>query len=145
MSKTTPDQMAKDFFTSLGQLSFPTCWNLFTRQTQRKFLDWTLQTLYQRHEKAATQAKLGLSEVKFMFETNDPKLIQPFWRRFIGQSKGYYIAKYAYFDVLEDNGRVATIQARMELPNGQVETRDLVMVKELGGWKFGYFESGFPF
>lgn len=137
--------MARYFFQMLGQLNFPVCWNLFTRQSQRKFLDWTLGFLYHQHEKAAKEAKLGAPEVKFMFETNDPKLIQPFWRRFVAQSQAHKIARFAYFDVVEDNGRRATIRARMQFPNGQVETRDLVMVKELGNWKFGYFESGFKF
>ena len=145
MAKATPDQMARFFFQSLGQLNFVACWNMFSRQSQRKFLDWTLGILYQRHEKAAKEAKIGLAEVKFMFETSDPKLIQPFWRRFIAQSQAYKIARYAYFETLESNGRMATVKALMKLPNGQEEARNLVMVKELNTWKFGYFESGFPF
>lgn len=145
MSKYTPENIAKLFFHSLSQLQFPTCWNLFTSKTQKEFLDWTLQKIYQQHNNAASEAKLGAPEVKFMFEVNDRSLGQIFWKRFIGKSMAQQFLNYAYFDLKEIQGKKATVIARFEFPDGRKANKEITMINERGGWKFAYLESGFPF
>ncbi|MGE0201881.1 MAG: hypothetical protein AB7P76_13065 [Candidatus Melainabacteria bacterium] len=140
-----PDAMAKQFFQSLAQYQFPVCWNLFSSKTQQTFLEWSLQRIYQRHEKAARESKMGLPEVKFMFETNDQSLIQLFWRHFVRKCGAEEICRYGYFEVSELSGGTARVEIRLVYPDGSQKRLFITMVKNRGGWKFGYTESGFPF
>lgn len=136
---------AKYFFQSLMQNQCHICWGLFTDKTQREFIAWTLQDLYQHHQEAAQAAKLGAPEIKLMFETNNLDLILNFWRRFVRQSRAVEFARYAYFSTKEKQGRQATVEARLVYENGQEIKIDLLMFQERGSWRLGYLESGLQF
>ncbi len=145
VDRNSPEFFIQHFFRSLAQLQFPVCWNLFSSHTQRQFLNWTLQQLYSRHEKAAKSASMGLPEVKFMFETNDQSLIQLFWRHFVKKCAAEKICRFAYFNTVSTEGNKATVEVKLVYPTGEEEKFHLLMVKDRGNWKFGYIESGLPF
>jgi len=142
MKKTfEPHDVAKQFFQSLLQNQCHVCWGMFTDRSQREFINWTLKDIYEQHAAAAKTAKLGMSEVKLMFETNNLDLIIRFWRRFVKQSAAVDFARFAYFRTVETQGKKATVEARLQYPNGQEIKILLIMLNERGGWKFGYLES----
>jgi len=142
---TLPHEVAKHFFQSLLHNQLQVAWNLFSKKSQHEFLNWTLQDIYAQSNHAAKEAKLGIPEVKLMFETNTIDLVIRFWRRFVRQSRAGEFARYAYFDTLETKGNIATVEARINYENGQEKRVQLTMVKEGGGWKLGYLESGLGF
>lgn len=142
MSK--PEQVANTFFKSLGQWQFPTCWRLFSNYSQQHFLRWTLDELYKRHEKAAKTVKLGLPEVKYMFEDqNEDMLVKVFWQRFAVRCKAKEFIQYGFFELERTEGRAAYVRADLRYPDGRVVSLMLTMVQEQSGWRFGYLESGF--
>ena len=138
-----PDQVMSHFFKSLLQYHFPVCWSLFSNRTKQTFMDFTLKELYRSHGKSAEKVKLGLPEIKFMFENNDTSLIKLFWRRFVIKSSANDFCHYATFQTDSINGKEAQVLASVNYPDGRVVTIRLEMLYEFGGWKFGYFESGF--
>jgi hypothetical protein len=71
-------------------------------------------------------------------------LIIRFWRRFFRQSRAGEFARYAYYETIENQGKTATVEARINYENGQEQRVHLTMVNE-GGWKLGYLESGLGF
>ena len=141
----TPDDAIRFFYQSLRDFNFHFCWNMFSNNTQKEFLKWTLNDIYTRHPKAAKEVKIGPPEVKLMFEGNDQSLIQTFWRRFVQKSSAADFTQYAYYSTIDHKGKSATVQAKLVYPNGKVSTVDLTMVHERGGWKYAYAESGLPF
>lgn len=138
-----PEHVINHFFRSLGQFQFPLCWGLFSSKSQHGFMQWTLQEIYRRHNKAAQTVKMGLPEIKFMFENNDNTLIQIFWRKFVYKCNANDFVHYAYFETQELTGNQAVVRATFKYPDGQQKFLVLTMINERGGWKFGYFESGF--
>ena len=145
MSKQEPHNIAKFFFQSLMQNQCQTCWNLFSDRTQREFINWTLQDIYEQHPEAAKTAKLGPPEVKLMFETNNLDLVIRFWRRFVRQSNAVHFHRFGYFNPVENNGKTATVEVKMVYDNGQERRVNLTMLFERGGWRLGYLESGLGF
>jgi hypothetical protein len=145
MRKQEPHDTAKIFFQSLMQNQCHVCWQLFSDKTQKEFINWTLQDLYQQHPKAAKAAKLGPPEIKLMFETNNLDLILRFWRRFVKQSNAVYFHRYGYFTTAQSNGRQATVAVRLDYENGKEDNVNLTLVNERGSWRLGYLESGLPF
>ena len=144
-AKQTPDHIAKFFFQSLMQNQCHVCWSLFSDKTQREFINWTLNDLYEHHRNAAETAKLGPPEIKLMFETNNLDLIIRFWRRFVRKSGAQDFHRYGYFSTLESTGKQAKVEARLEYPGGKSVKIELSMLNERGGWKLGYLESGLAF
>lgn len=140
---TLPHEIARHFFQSLMQNQLQVCWGLFSKKSQNEFINWTLNDLYTQSPNAAKAAQLGPPEIKLMFETNTVDLIIRFWRRFVRQSRAPEFARYAYFDTIENRGKVAIVEARINYENGQEQKVNLTMVHEAGGWKLGYLESGF--
>jgi hypothetical protein len=140
-----PHEIARYFFQSLMQNQCQICWQLFSDRTQKEFINWTLQDLYQQHAKAAQSAKLGPPEVKLMFETNTIDLLIRFWRRFVQQSNAVYFHRYGYFELGENKGKQNTVDVKLDYENGRIDRVTLVMVFERNGWRFGYLESGLPF
>lgn len=141
---SAPQQVANNFFKALGQWQFPTCWRLFSSYSQQHFLRWTLEEMYKRHEKAAKTVKLGLPEVKFMFEDqNEDMLVKVFWQRFAVRCKAKEFIHYGYFELEKTEGKAAYVRADLKYPDGRVVSLTLTMVQEQGGWRFGYLESGF--
>jgi hypothetical protein len=145
MKKQDAHDIAKYFFQSLMQNQCHICWQLFSDKTQKEFITWTLQDLYQQHPKAAQAAKLGAPEVKLMFETNNLDLILRFWRRFVRQSNAAYFHRYGYYQTIANTGRKATVEVRLDYENGKEDKVTLEMLFERGGWRLGYLESGLPF
>jgi hypothetical protein len=143
--KQAPNDVARYFFQCLMQNQLNVCWQLFSDKTQREFISWTLLDLYKIHNKAATAAQLGAPEVKLMFESNTLDLIIRFWRRFVQQSNAVYFHRYGYFEILEIEGKKATIEVRLDYENGQVDKVRLIMVHERNDWRFAYLESGLRF
>lgn len=140
-----PHDIAKYFFQALMQNQCHVCWGLFSDKTQKEFISWTLNDLYQQNEQAAKTAKLGAPEVKLMFETNNLDLIIRFWRRFFRESGAQDFARFAYFETLEKNGRQAIVEAKLVYPTGQEQKVNLTMLFERNGWRLGYLESGMSF
>lgn len=140
-----PHDMAKAFFQGLVQHQFSGCWMLFSDNTQKEFIRWTLQDLHQKHPEAVEKTKLGPPEIKLMFETNHIDLINQFWRRFFRQSRAAEFARYAYFETIATNGKEATVEARLDYENGQQARINLIMRHERGGWRLAYLESGLGF
>jgi len=138
-----PDQVMGYFFKSLLQYHFPVCWSLFSDKSKKTFLEWTLKELYKRHNKAAAEVKLGLPEIKYMFESNDQSLIQIFWRRFVAKCNANDFCRYASFSTESTEGKQANVLATIRYPDGRSIPLRLIMQNEMGGWKFGYLESGF--
>ena len=130
---------------ALAQHQLGVCWGLFSEKSQKEFLNWTLKDLYAQNNKAATAAKLGIAEVKLMFETNNLDLILRFWRRLLRQSRAGDFNRYGYYSLLENRGKTAIVEVRLIFDNGQEQKVQLTMVNERGGWRFGYLESGLPF
>jgi len=142
---TLPHEIARHFFQALMQNQLQVCWGLFSKKSQQEFINWTLKDLYAQSENAAKAAKLGPPEIKLMFETNTIDLIIRFWRRFVRQSHAVEFARYAYFETLENRGKTAIVEARINYENGQERRVHLTMINEAGGWKLGYLESGLGF
>jgi len=142
---TQPHEVARHFFQCLTQNQLQVCWGLFSKKSQNEFITWTLNDLYAQSGNAAREAKLGPPEIKLMFETNTVDLVIRFWRRFVRQSNAGEFARYAYFDTVENRGRTAIVEARINYENGQEKRVPITMVQEAGGWKLGYLESGFGF
>jgi hypothetical protein len=140
-----PHETAKFFFQALMQNNCQVCWQLFSDKTQKEFMNWTLQDIYQQHSQAAKAAKLGLPEIKLMFETNTLDLIIRFWRRFVQQSNAVYFHRYGYFDTIANDGKKATVEVKLDYENGRVDRVTLAMFFDRGAWRFGYLESGLPF
>ena len=141
---SSPDQVIRYFFSSLGQWQFPTCWRLFSTYSQQHFMKWTLDEVYKRHQKAASSVKLGLPEIKFMFEDpNEESLIKIFWQRFAIQCRAKEFIHFGYFEVESTDGKTAQVRSDLRHPDGRVVSLMLTMVREQGGWRFGYLESGF--
>lgn len=141
--RPNPHDVMAYFFKSLLQYHFPVCWSLFTGKSKKAFLEWTLQELYKRHTTAAEQVKLGVPEIKYMFESNDQSLIQIFWRRFVGKCNANDFCRYATFQTETIDGKQSNVLATINYPDGRSIPLRLVMQNEFGGWKFGYLESGF--
>lgn len=140
-----PHDIAKLFFQSLMQNQCHVCWNLFSDKSQSEFIKWTLNDLYEHHRVAAETAKLGPPEIKLMFETNNLDLIIRFWRRFVRQSRAMEFYRYGYFQTLSADGGKAAVEARLEYPGGKTVRVELTMLKQRGGWRLGYLESGLAF
>lgn len=145
MKKQEPHDTARIFFQNLMQNQCHVCWQLFSDKTQKEFIAWTLNDLYQQHPKAAQTAKLGPPEIKLMFETNNLDLIIRFWRRFVRQSNAVYFHRYGYFETGENDGRKALVEVRLDYENGREDRVTLTMLNERNGWRLGYLESGLPF
>lgn len=143
-AQQTPNETIRYFYQSLREFQFHFCWNLFSNKSQEEFLKWTLDDIYTRHQQAARAVKMGLPEVKLMFEGNDPSLVQTFWRRFVQKSEASDFTQYAYFTTLEINGGQASVQAKFVYPTGQISTANLVALFQRGAWKYAYLESGLP-
>jgi hypothetical protein len=140
---TQPHEVARYFFQCLMQNQLHLAWGLFSRRSQNEFIRWTLDDMYSQSGNAAREAKLGPPEIKLMFETNTIDLIIRFWRRFVRQSRAAEFARYAYFETIENRGKTAIVEARINYENGQESRVPLTMVHEGGNWKLGYLESGF--
>lgn len=143
--KAQPHDAARQFFQSLAQGQFTFCWMLFSDNTQKEFINWTLKDLHQKHPEAIQKAKLGPPEIKLMFETNHMDLITSFWRRFFRYSRAAEFSRYAYYETVDDNGKQATVKANLDYENGQVNSINLIMRFERGGWRLSYLESGLGF
>ncbi|MDX2086025.1 MAG: hypothetical protein SFZ03_11635 [Candidatus Melainabacteria bacterium] len=141
----TPDRYAYNFYKSFMSNQFALCWTLFTKKTQQHFLEWTLNDVYKRHPQAAQAAKLGIPEIKLMFERNDPSLMKSFWKRFYYSSSAYDIYRYGYYETVGIEGKTATIRITLHLPDGRKPAVDVQFMKEGNTWKFAYVESKLPF
>lgn len=120
-------------------------WKLFSKKTQDKFLQWTLNDIYARNKKAAEFAKLGLTEVRMMFENNDTGIMKSFWKRFFFASNANFLFRFGYFDTKKVEKNKAVVICTMKFPDGRQAEAKMLMVNERGGWKLGYVESGLPF
>jgi hypothetical protein len=141
----TPDAAAQQFFQLFMSNQFAACFELFSKASQQVFLDWTLKFIYKQHPQAAEAAQLGPKEIRIMFKKNEAALIQSFWKHFYFQSGAGELYQFGYFHPYQAEGSQANVEVRMEYPNGQKGQVQLIMVKEGGGWKFGYIESGLSF
>jgi hypothetical protein len=144
-TKQTPDQAARQFYSSLNEGKCHISWNIFSGASQKKFADWSLKDLYERNNEACVAAQLGVKEVKLMFENNDPMLIKFFWRRFFFASSASEIYRLGYFSLENTKGKKAIVKVTLKYPNGQVREIGLPMVSERGGWKLAYVENNLPF
>ncbi len=143
--KMQPEQIAKYFFQSLMHNQCHICWGLFSKRSQDEFLKWTMQDIYQRHSSAAETAKLGIPEIRLLFENNDASLMKTFWKRFFFNSNANDFFRYGYFNPKQVVGKQAVIQVVCQYPDGRSVATDLTLVDERGGWKLAYYESGLPF
>lgn len=143
--KVPPDEAARKFFSSMIEGKCNISWTIFSNASQKKFAEWSLQDLYERNNDAATEAKLGVKEIKLMFENNDPLLIKFFWRRFFFASSANELFRLGYFSTDSVKGKKAIVKVTLKYPNGQVREIGLPMVDERGGWKLAYVENDLPF
>jgi len=143
--KLPPDQATRQFFASLMESQCHVSWGIFSKASQDKFAEWALQELYTRNKDAAENAKLGIKEVKLMFERNDSILLKFFWRRFFFSSGTNELYRLGYFTVDSVKGNKAVIKVTLKYPNGQVQEVGLPMVMERGGWRLAYVEHNLPF
>ena len=141
----TPDVIANQFYKDFMANKFDICFDMFTKASKKKVLEWTLKDIYTRHKEAAEASKLGEKEVQIMFKRNDPSLIKSFWKHFYQASGTLEIFRYGYFSLLENSGKEALVQIKLVYPNGQQAVVKLKMMKEGGKWRYAYFESGMPF
>ena len=147
--QAAPEKIARSFFQGLMSNQFHYCWSLFSQKTQQEFLKYTHQAIFDLHGHAAKSAGLGLSEIKFMFESPDPSLTKTlfnvFWKRFYFQSNTHDFFRFGYFDPAEVRGKEASVPVRIVYPDGRQVNVSLTMVFQRGNWRFGYIESGLPF
>lgn len=143
--KLPPDQAARRFYSSLMESQCHVSWSFFSNASQKKFAEWALHDLYRRNAEAAQAAKLGIKEIKLMFERNDSMLLKFFWRRFFFSSGANEIYRLGYFSVDSVKGKKAIVKVTLKYPNGQVREIGLPMVNERGGWKLAYVENNLPF
>lgn len=143
--KGEPHKIARHFFASLMQNQCNVSWKLFTKETQDKFLQWTLNDIYTRNRQAAEFADLGITEVRLLFENNDTGIMKSFWKKFFFASNANYLFRFGYFDTAKIDGNKAVVKVVMKFPDGRSATAQLMMLNERGGWKLGYVESGLPF
>lgn len=139
-----PEVVANQFYKDFMANKFSDCFDRFTKFSQEKVLDWTLNDIYARHKEAAEAAKLTKKEIRIMFKRNDPSLLKSFWKYFYQRSGTLEIFRYGYFSLLDNDGKKATVQVKLVYPNGQQALVKMQLFKQ-GSWKLGYFESNLPF
>jgi hypothetical protein len=141
----TPDQVLDGFFKYLMQNQCHVSWALFSATSQAKFLDWTLDTLYNKNGEAAKTAKLTTKEVRMLLERNDSMLMKTFWKKFYLSSNAGDFYRFGYYSLLNQDGKDAQVQVEFRYPQGQIVHITVNMVFERNGWKLAYIESGLPF
>lgn len=145
MKKLTPEQAARSLYQALMQNQCDVSWKVFSKESQKVFIKWTLEDIYQRHSHAAEGAQLSEKEVRLMFENNDPTVMKSFWKRFFFSSNAANLFRYGYFLPAKIEGNQAQVPVHMMFPDGRTEDVSLTMVKEWSDWKLAYTESGLPF
>ncbi|MFN8614686.1 MAG: hypothetical protein U0003_02090 [Vampirovibrionales bacterium] len=145
MNNDEPQRAARLFFHSLMQNQCHLSWKLFSKKSQDVFLKWTIEDIYARNKQAAEFAKLGLTEVRLMFENNDTGIMKSFWKRFFFASNAGNLYRFGYFNLGKEEAHRAVVEVLMKFPDGRTATTPLMMFKEKGSWKLGYVESGLPF
>ncbi len=149
MNAPTPNKIAQYFFQALMNNQLNMCWSLFSQKSQQEFLKYTHQAIHSMHGDAAQMAKLGLSEIKLMFESPDPTFMKTvftaFWKRFFYQSNTNDFFRYGYFTTASSDGKQAIVEAKLVYPEGRTKVVQLKMFHQRGGWRLGYIESELPF
>lgn len=133
--------VANQFFKVLMSNQCQVAWSLFSKATQKHFLEWTLKDIYARTPEAAESAQLGISEIKLMFERNDLSLTKNFWKHFLFASNSLEIYRYGYFSIDTESGGAASVLVELRYPDGKISQMKLQMVKEKF-WRLGFYESG---
>ena len=117
------------FFTAVVNGDDKTAWNLFTRHTQ----DGVVKSV-------AESEKMDPKELRSMFDTADQRLHDGFWASFHSSSQAE-----SFVSVQMDSSgpsKDAPGSVLISLPNGNTIT--MLMYREGGAWKVGWFETFFP-
>jgi|GEM_PF-4179237 len=137
-----PDDALKLFLSTFMGNNFGAAFQMFTKLTQDKCLEHTLNLLKQRNPEAVEVSGIGIKEVHIMFKTNEQSLVHTFWKAFYFSSGSQELYQFGHYTVASTVGNTAIVHAEIVYPNGQKGEVDLTMIKEGSAWKYGYIESG---
>lgn len=140
-----PNQAIDYFFKSFMHNQCHLSWALFSDHSQKEFLKWALNDIYEKNPEAAKAAKLSEAEVKLLFEKNDPSMMKSFWKRFFYSSGANDFFRFGYYETIEDNGKQATVKVTFKYPDGRSASTQVKALRQKGGWRFAYLESGLSF
>lgn len=126
---TGPVQALRAFFTAVSNSHYDAAWALFSKHTQDGIVS-----------SVADDEKMDPAEVRRLFETNDQSIQDGFWDSFHKSSSAE-----TFVSVQMDStgpSKDAPGSVLVTLPNGNSVT--LLMYRERGSWKVGWFETFFP-
>jgi len=124
-----PVIVLRAFFTAVVNGDDKTAWSLFTRHTQ----DGVVKSV-------ADSEKMDVTELRAMFDSADQRLHDGFWASFRSSSQAESFVSVQMNSTGPSKDAPGSVL--ITFPNGN--TVSMLMYREGGAWKVGWFETFFP-